>query len=207
MCTLRSFPYLPMHCIEFAKQAYFSDYFEFGPDQYETFRVDKTAFFEQLDAMDAGEQFRSLSMIKSFLDMQKEAGGKIDLSLCVRIAFNRMIEDFRTSILNLCHSADAMEKSSGKKFWTGTKRRPRPIDWNNPTPELMEYLYATSGLYASVWKIECVRDRDEFEALVKSLNLQQPEWSAPSENVNLSEGDDDEGDAGWGTGTRPTGAG
>ena len=195
MCTLRSFPYLPMHCIEFAKQAYFSDYFEFGPDQYETFRNDKTAFFEQLDAMDAGEQFRSLSMIKSFLDMQKEAGGKIDLALCIRIAFNRMMEDFRTSILNLCHSADSMEKSSGKKFWTGTKRRPRPIDWNDPIPELMEYLYSTSGLYASVWKIECVRDRAEFETLVKSLNLQQPEWAAPSENVNLSEGDD-EGEGG-----------
>uniref|UniRef100_A0A7S4NBG5 THIF-type NAD/FAD binding fold domain-containing protein n=1 Tax=Odontella aurita TaxID=265563 RepID=A0A7S4NBG5_9STRA len=41
MCTLRTFPYLPLHCIEFAKQAYFSDYFEFGPDQYETFRTDK----------------------------------------------------------------------------------------------------------------------------------------------------------------------
>ena len=25
MCTLRSFPYLPKHCIEYAKQAYFSD--------------------------------------------------------------------------------------------------------------------------------------------------------------------------------------
>jgi len=191
MCTLRSFPYLPMHCIEFAKQAYFSDYFEFGPDQYETFRNDKAAFFEQLDSMDAGEQFRSLSMINAFLDMQKEAGGKIDFALCVRIAFHRMIEDFRTSILNLCHSADAMEASSGKKFWTGTKRRPRPVDWNDPIPELMEYLYATAGLYASVWKVECVRDRDEFEALVKKLNLQQPEWTPPSENVNLSEGDDE----------------
>ena len=193
MCTLRSFPYLPIHCIEFAKQAYFSDYFEFGPDQYETFRQDKGTFFEQLDAMDAGEQFRSLSQIQAFIDMQKEAGGKIDFSICVGIAFKRMMEDFRTSILNLCHSADAMEKSSGKKFWTGTKRRPRPVDWNDPIPELMEYLYATAGLYASVWKIECVRDRTEFEALVNTLNLQQPEWSAPSENVNLSEGDDEEG--------------
>ena len=25
MCTLRSFPYLPKHCIEYAKQAYFAD--------------------------------------------------------------------------------------------------------------------------------------------------------------------------------------
>jgi len=34
--------------------------------------------------------------------------------LCIRAAFNRMIEDYRTSILNLCHSADAMEKTSDK---------------------------------------------------------------------------------------------
>ena len=201
MCTLRSFPYLPLHCIEFAKQAYFSDYFEFGPDQYETFRNDKIAFFEQLESMDAGEQFRSLSMIKSFLAMQKEApNGTIDFPLCVRIAFDRMMEDFRTSILNLCHSADSMEQSSGKKFWTGTKRRPRPIDWTATgeaqIPELMEYLYSAAGLYASVWKVECVRDRVEFEALVESLELQQPKWVPPSENVNLSEGDDDEGGKG-----------
>ena len=49
MCTLRSFPFLPLHCIEFAKQAYFSDYFEFGPDQYETFRKDREQFFEQVN--------------------------------------------------------------------------------------------------------------------------------------------------------------
>lgn len=196
MCTLRSFPYLPIHAIEFAKQAYFSEYFEFGPEQYETFRKDKGAFFEQLESMDAGEQVRSLSMIKSFLEMQKEAGGKIDYAMCIRIAFARMMEDFRTSVLNLCHSADAIESSSGKKFWTGTKRRPRPVDWDHPTPELMEYLFSTAGLYASVWKVECVRDRAEFEKLVESLNLQQPDWLPPSKNVSLSEGDDDEAESG-----------
>ena len=194
MCTLRSFPYLPIHCIEFAKQAFFADYFEFGPEQYETFRNDKTAFFEQLEAMDSGEQFRSLSMIKSFLQMQEEAGGTIDFAVCIQIAFRRMIEDFRTSILNLCHSADAMEASTCKKFWTGTKRRPRPIDWTAEDPilpELMEYLFCTAGLYAAVWKIDCVRDRAEFEALVKRIDLQQPEWTPPSNSVNLTEGDDE----------------
>ena len=198
MCTLRSFPFLPLHCIEFAKQAYFSDYFEFGPEQYETFRKDKEVFFEQLDAMDAGEQYKSLSMIKAFIEMQKEAGGKIDFALCIRIAFNRMMADFRTSILDLCHSADTMEKSSGKKFWTGTKRRPRAVDWNDPIPELMEYLFSTAGLYASVWKVEEVRDRAEFDALVKALDLKQPDWSPPSANVDLSDGDDEAegGDAG-----------
>jgi len=192
MCTLRSFPYLPLHCIEFAKQSYFSDYFEFGPDQYETFRNDPSSFFEQLDSMDAGEQYRSLSMISSFLEMQKQSNGSIDLTLLIRVAFDRLMEDYRTSILNLCHSADIMEKSSGKKFWTGTKRRPRPVDWNDDENKaaLMEYLYSASGLYASVWRVECIRDRAAFEELVHSLNLQQPEWIPPSEVVSLN--DDEE---------------
>ena len=51
MCTLRSFPYLPLHCIEFAKQALFTETFEFGPGQYEAFRTNTAMFFESLDAM------------------------------------------------------------------------------------------------------------------------------------------------------------
>lgn len=200
MCTLRSFPYLPKHCIEFAKQAYFSDYFEFGPDVYENFRQDPMAFFDQLDTMEPAEQSRSLKMIKAFIDLQEEAGGKIDFKGCVRIAFNRMVTDFRTSVLNLCHSADEMEKSSGDKFWTGTKRRPRPVDWTNPIPLLMEYLYSTSNLYASVWHVEGVRDRAQFQAVVEELKLEQPAWEPSGEKVDLNEGDNDDGDSGAGSG-------
>ena len=198
MCTLRSFPYLPKHCIEYAKQAYFSDYFEFGPEVYENFRQDPMAFFEQLDTMDSGEQSRALRMIKAFIDLQEEAGGSIDFNACVLIAFNRMIKDFRTSILDLSHSADEMEKSSGKKFWTGTKRRPRPVDWNNPMPLLMEYLYSTANLYASVWRAEVVRDRSEFQAVVDELKLEQPIWEPSGDKVDLSEGDNEDESGGSG---------
>ena len=192
MCTLRSFPYLPLHCIEFAKQAYFSDYFEFGPDQYETFRKDIQSFFEQLEAMEPGEQLKSLKTIQSYISLQKNNNGKMDFEACVRTSFDIMIRDFRTSVLNLCYSADAMEKSSGTKFWTGTKRRPRPIDWNESRPELWEYLYCTANMYAVVWGIEPIRDRASFEKFVKDMDLKQPEWIPPSENVNLNENDDED---------------
>lgn len=191
MCTLRSFPFLPLHCIEFAKQAYFSDYFEFGPDQYETFRKDSVGFFEQLDSMEAGEQLKSLQMIHSYLQLQSSGDG-VDFSSCIKFAFDCMIQDFRTSVLNLVHSADVMEQSSGTKFWTGTKRRPRPVDWNSQDmPELMEYLYAAANMYAVVWGLDPVRDRATFEGIVAQLGLGQPEWAPPTENVNLSENDDE----------------
>lgn len=89
-----------------------------------------------------------------------------------------------------------MEKSSGNKFWTGTKRRPRPVDWTDPIPLLMEYLYSTANMYASVWQLAGVRDRDEFQAVVDELKLEQPQWEPSGEKVDLSEGDDNEEGAG-----------
>jgi molybdopterin/thiamine biosynthesis adenylyltransferase len=199
MCTLRSFPYLPLHCIEYAKQAYFLDYFSFAPDQYETFRKDKTSFFEQLETMEPGEQFKSLSMIDYFIKLQTEdADGRIDFAACVQMAFDRMIKDFRTSILNLCYAAEQMEISENKPFWTGTKRRPRAVVWDSETvtPELMEYLYCTANLYAVVFGVEPVRDRGSFEKIVMSQKLRQPEWSPSTDSkVDLSE-DDNGGETG-----------
>merc|ERR1719262_1600723 len=85
MCTLRSFPYLPLHCIEFAKQSYFSDYMEFAPQQYEAIRKDPASFFEQLEAMSEAEQFKALKMIKGFIELQ--SAKKVDFEVCVRAAF------------------------------------------------------------------------------------------------------------------------
>ena len=59
----------------------------------------------------------------------------------------------------------------------------------------MEYLYSTSNLYASVWKVDGVRDRDEFQSVVDYLNLVQPQYSPSRGNIDLSEGDHGEGDS------------
>lgn len=61
----------------------------------------------------------------------------------------------------------------------------------------MEYLYSTANLYASVWQQDPVRDRDQFEAIVAEMNLEQPHWEPSGEKVDLSEGDnEDDGDTG-----------
>jgi len=132
MCTLRSFPYLPLHCIEFAKQAFFSDYMEFAPAQYEAFRRDPPGFFEQLDAMSDAEQLKALKMIKGYIQVQK--AGQVTFATCVKIAFDHFCRDFITSIRDLLHTCDAIEQSSGKPFWTGTKRRPTEAKWDPKSP-------------------------------------------------------------------------
>lgn len=190
MCTLRSFPFLPLHCIEFAKQAYFSDYMEFAPQQYESFRKDPAGFFEQLDAMSEAEQFKALKMIKGIIELQQ--AGAIDFDVCIKAAFNHYCRDFVTSIRDLVYNCDEIEKTTGKPFWTGTKRRPIEAKWDTSAPpaEALEYLYATANCYAFMWKVPFVRNRTEFQKRVVQLNLQVPAWAPPSDKKVETEEDD-----------------
>jgi len=198
MCTLRAFPFLPLHCIEFAKQAYFSDYYEFGPSQYESFRKDMEGFFDSLDAMGADEKTRALSLIKKLVALQ-EGGKTVDYKVCLEMAFDQMQKDFRVEILDLVHKCDMIEKSAGKPFWTGTKRRPQAIDWSSDERKaaMLEYLYGAANLYAFVWKVPYVRDRKQFEACVQSSGLVQKEWTPPTVDPDAGKGagaGDDEDD-------------
>lgn len=191
MCTLRSFPYLPLHCIEYAKQAYFSDYMEFAPAQYEAFRKDPNGFFEQLEATDSeAEQYKALKMIKTFIALQGE--GKVDFTACVKQAFSHYCQDFIISIRDLVYQCEQIEKAKGEPFWTGTKRRPREAPWNPTEPplEAMEFLYACANCYAFVFKVPYMRNRPDFEKLVRSLNLQVPAWSPPGGEAKVDEDDD-----------------
>ena len=61
---------------------------------------------------------------------------------------------------------------------------------------MKEYLYATSNMYASVWGLEPVRDRQSFEDLLQKVNLTQPDWVAPSQALNLSDNEEEDGGSG-----------
>jgi ubiquitin-activating enzyme E1 len=198
MCTLRSFPYLPLHCIEFAKKSYFEDYMEFAPQQYESFRTDMASFFEQLDSMEKdSEKFMALSTIKNFVELQKD--GPITFDTCIKQAFKHYATDFITSIRTLVYQCDQIEKAKGVPFWTGTKRKPKEAPWNAAAPPAIaiEYLYAAANCYAFVFGVTHVRNRGDFEKMVIALNLAVPEWKEPDASADQEdlEGDGDKVDS------------
>jgi ubiquitin-activating enzyme E1 len=190
MCTLRSFPYLPLHCIEFAKQKLFTEHYVFAPEQYERFRSDMGDFFEQLGAMSTeNERLSAMRSVMKIIELQKS--GAIDYDGCIRLAFERLIADFRNDILDVIDDGDAQEES-GKPFWTGTKRRPNPVDFSPDDKLSMEYLYAASNLFAHVFGVEQVRDRGEFDGKVRAMSLAQPEWSKGSRIKEAEPGQEEE---------------
>ena len=190
MCTLKGAPYLPLHCIEYAKQKMFSETFEFGPTQYSSFKSGAANFFADLKDMSTDEErITSLRTVKYFVDVQAE--GAIDFAACVRISFRQMMADFRTSILAIQHDGDEKEKK-GQSVWTGTKRRPRPLEFSASDAHSLEYLYAASNLYAFVFGIAPVRSRAQFEVLVCSLGLRQPAWDPATAAAAEAQGGEEE---------------
>ena len=193
MCTLRSFPYLPLHCIEFAKQKLFAEHYEFAPTQFEIFRKSAPDFFEQLGEMSTdGERLTALRSVSKIIELQQ--AGALDFNACIRAAFERLVDDFRSSILDVIAQGDGLATPE-KPFWTGTKRRPNPVEWSGDCGAAsgaaalpMEYLYAASNLFAHVYGIEPMRNRKAFEAAVAAAGLEQPVHEARDRPAEAEEG-------------------
>ena len=139
MCTLKGSPYLPLHCIEYAKQFFFAEGFEFAPAQYEEFRNDPDQFYRSLDDMSSDvERYKSLKGVRFFVDAQAADGG-VDFSQCIRIAFGQLMAYFRHDILAKQYAGDEAEKQ-GKPTWTGTKRRPQPLEFSPDNAHALDRL-------------------------------------------------------------------
>lgn len=189
--TLRNFPYLPIHCIEFAKEKLFEEQFEFGIEQYEKFRTDKPGFFEALAEMGTDEErMNAMKVVKLVAEVQ--ADGAVDFPGCIQLAFEQMVDVFHNTIIRVIVAGDETEKRDGKPYWTGTKRKPNPLEYSPDNPMCLEYLYAAANLYAAVFKVPQCRDRVAFETQVRDLNLMQPEYKAAGNATTATGGEEDD---------------
>ena len=189
MCTLKSFPFLPLHCIEFAKQMLFQEMFEFGPEQYETFRSDKEGFYNQLKAMSSDtERVKALKAVETLIDAQT-LGTPVDFNQCITMAFGMLMSVFRNKIMDVCAAGDAKHAETGD-YWAGTKRRPNPVDFTPEDKMSMEFLFATANMYAFIFKVQQCYDLSAFDAMVRTMNLTQLEHNASGADVDV-EGEDE----------------
>lgn len=179
MCTLRSFPHLPVHCIEWAK-VQFGELFELFAESFNTLLENKEKFFDALDEGEEGDATSAEMMgkIKRMVDAQLNG---VDFKACVEIAFDEYIAQYRNRIKDLVfffpEDARITDKDSGEDkgpFWSGHKRFPNI--GKEEGDDFMDYIYAASNLFAFMFEVPMQRDRAAFEKQVAGYNLRAPEW-------------------------------
>merc|ERR1719474_2352265 len=162
MCTLQNFPYLPVHCIEWARSSF--SRFETQPKLYNTFMENKEKFMEQVNTAQGDEQYQ---MVK-------------------------VMEKLVTRIKNLIHlfpeDEVVKDKETGEvlgNFWTGHKKFPQVPQFDGDSlggDAVIDYLYAQSQLWAFAFNVAAdavPKNKAEFVAKAKAMKLALPEWEAP----------------------------
>jgi ubiquitin-activating enzyme E1 len=174
MCTLRNFPHLIDHCIEWGR-AQFTDLFE-SPVK------DISALFETEEGKDGVDAFvaslekegtltakltklnAALAILSPFAGQQRPT-----FRTCTGIALRRLYEDHAKRIDELTASfpedAISTDPDTGEQrpFWSGSKRFPRATRFDKDDEGIVGYLHAASNLYASIYNVPQVPSRAEFQ--------------------------------------------
>jgi len=200
MCTLQNFPYLPVHCIEWARSSF--SRFETQPKLYNTFMENKEKFMEQVNTAQGDEQYQMVKVMEKFVAIDRS-----DLyGECIRFAFSEFVEQHVTRIKNLIHlfpeDEVVKDKETGEvlgNFWTGHKKFPQVPQFDGDSlggDAVIDYLYAQSQLWAFAFNVAAdavPKNKAEFVAKAKAMKLALPEWEAPvGLKIKVDEDDEDE---------------
>ncbi|KEG08248.1 putative ubiquitin-activating enzyme e1 [Trypanosoma grayi] len=175
MCTLRNFPYIFDHCIEWAR-AQFDDLFVSPMQTAEQLLEDPVAFTERVQkelnaAQSAGERLSlvekhlgSVRMLQKTLSILVDG---VDMEKCVQCAWEVMFHLFRDRILDLQRSFPRnAKKKNGDDFWSGHRKYPTALQVDPKTitsnPDVVEFLISTTNLFACMYGLHPPKHEARF---------------------------------------------
>lgn len=193
MCTLRNFPYIFDHCIEWSR-AQFDDMFVSPMQSVNQLLEDPALFLQRVrgemnSAQSDGEQ-RSIieknkgplqSLLKTLIILNEGP----DMGKCAQLSVEALFKMFRDRIYDLqaAFPADA-KKKNGDPFWSGHRKYPTALDGSvesiMQSEDARNFLVSTINLYASMFGIHPPKPEARFndEENVWMKEYRSTEWLA-----------------------------
>jgi len=127
VCTLRSFPSLIDHCIEFERDTFYG-FFGNIINEVKGFFMDYNRFKQNLKREKSPKfQLNKLNLLKTYIDIVITK----DINKMCKFAIKRYTENFDHNIQDLLITYPPDYKTKdGLDFWTGSKRMPHPIHFD-----------------------------------------------------------------------------
>jgi ubiquitin-activating enzyme E1 len=127
MCTLRNFPALIEHCIEWGRD-HFNGYFTNVVKDAHRLLTDPNGFYSDLKK--EGNTSFQLDKVMGIKRLVEVASTR-SFEKCIELAVERFTENYDHAIKQLLHSfPPEYVNPDGSKFWSGSKRVPTPITYN-----------------------------------------------------------------------------
>ena len=184
MCTLRNFPNLIEHTIEWARNN-FAGLFAIPAQQTEEYIRGPKAFSErtaknqsEYDKTEIIENVRQTlgpDMPKNFVD-------------CIKWARNVFEQQFHNTISQLLFNFPRDHVTSkGERFWSGNKRCPHVIKFDVHNETHLEFIISASNLLAYIYHIPQTRDRQYIAQEVGKVSIAE---FKPQSGVTIHENDE-----------------
>jgi len=181
ICTLNNFPYKIEHTIKFARD-WFEGEFATNPKNMNQYMVDPE-FVPRLDSQQNTKVEILKTLKASFVDEMPKV-----FADCVAWARLKFDEKFSRSIKQLLHSfPSGMLTSTGTPFWSGTKREPKPLEFDSNDPLHMGFIVSAANLRAAIYGIQGSDDEGAIKKALESVNV--PEFKP--KNIKIAANDEE----------------
>lgn len=175
MCTLRNFPYIFDHCIEWAR-AQFDDLFVSPMQSAHQFLEDPPTFIHRIHhevngAKSDGEKRSIIEknkiLLQKLLKNLKALSCQPTMETCAQLSVESLCKLFRDRILDL-QEAFPIEsrKKNGELFWSGHRKYPTPLDVAMSTimenEEVFNFIVSSINLYACMFGIHPPKPEARF---------------------------------------------
>jgi ubiquitin-activating enzyme E1 len=184
-CTLKSFPNKIEHTIAWAKER-FHNYFIGPPETVNLYLTQPDYIGATLKQQ--GNELGTLQSLRDFLVTEKPLSFD-DCIVWARLQFER---EYKNAIMQLLYNFPRdSTNASGVPFWSGPKRAPDPLDFNELDPLHMQYVVAAANLHAFNYGIKTNgASSDHYLQVMKQIII--PSFN-PDPNVKI-QADDKEPD-------------
>lgn len=190
VCTLKNFPNQIQHTLQWAR-----DWFEgeFKQNAEEVNSYLSTNQTQYLEGLQANSKLETLKTIQRLLVDERPVSFE-DCVVWARLKFENL---FNNQIRQLLHNfPEDQITSSGAKFWSGSKRCPKPLQFGLKETcadagmrNHFDFVVAASNLRASVYGIKGRTDEEYFTNVLKDVIV--PDF-APAEGVKIAANDAEE---------------
>ncbi|EFC41980.1 predicted protein [Naegleria gruberi] len=143
-CTIHRYPNMIQHTISWAK-AFFQSSFTKSVEEAKLFLKSPQAFFEE-----KGNNMVTLDSVTMYLCQRPQS-----FEDCLSWSVIRFEELYNHSIKNILLTyPEAFTTSSGARFWSGSKKCPKPIEFSVEDETHLKFVFYGALLYASLFNIE-----------------------------------------------------
>lgn len=169
MCSLHNFPNMIEHCIEWGKEL-FNCYFNENIIELKNWAKDHDNYYEKLKNEDSITQLQKLNNIKRYALIIK--GNNFDN--CIELAMVKFSENFEHKINQILseYPEDFLNKD-GSKFWSGSKRFPHSIKYDENEDLHFSFVKNFSIILARTLGISPINNDEYIKKISKEMKTKK----------------------------------